>query len=279
MMMMNRWWRALFGLVLVLVVVGATGYAFRSRLTRTSLIELFFHSRPMPASPSEDPNRSPTQGEARESSSAIARGPVMIDARRQQLIGVKTEVVKRTSVAQSIRAAGLVRYDETRLADVNLKLEGWIRDLYVDYTGQAVRKGQPLFSLYSPEMLTTENEYLLALKTREQLQQSQIADARKHANELVDAARQRLRLWDLSDEQIRALEETRQPQPTVTFPSPVDGFVIEKQALKGMHVVPGQTLYKMADLSVVWVEAHVYENEIQGVRVGSRATEIGRAHV
>ena len=134
----------------------------------------------------------PMAGDQKPPSAAAGtpRGDVTIDPRRQQLIGVRTVPVKREAVEQTIRAVGQVRYDETRLADVNLKLEGWIRELYVDYTGQVVRKGQPLFTLYSPDLLTTENEYLLALKTREQMQQSVIPDARQRADDLVASARQ-----------------------------------------------------------------------------------------
>jgi RND family efflux transporter MFP subunit len=171
-----------------------------------------------------------------------------------------------------VRTTGVVRYDETRLSDVNVKLEGWIRELHVDYTGQPVQKGQPLFTFYSPELLTTQNEYLLALKTRDQVKDSAIADAREYADRIVEAARQRLRLWDLPPEEIASLDETRRPPDAITFRSPFTGFVIEKPALRGMHVMPGQTLYKVADLSVVWVEADVYEQEMPLARVGQRAT-------
>ena len=191
-------------------------------------------------------------------SSDIPRAEVSIDPRRQQLIGVRTVPARRTSLAPTIRTTGSVRADETRQTDVNLKLEGWIRDLYVDYTGQAVRREQPLFTLYSPELFTTEQEYVLALKSREQMQSSQIAEARERADQLVASARQRLTLWDLTAEQIRDLDEKRQPHDVVVFRSPVDGVVMDKQAVKGAHVMPGQTLYKIADLSVVWVEADVY---------------------
>jgi RND family efflux transporter MFP subunit len=170
-----------------------------------------------------------------------------------------------------VRTTGVVRIDETRLSDVNVKLDGWIRDLHVDFTGQAVQKGQPLFTLYSPDLLTTEKEYLLALKTRDQVKDSAIADAREYADRLVDAGRQRLRLWDLTAEDITRLEETREAPETMTFRSPVSGVVVEKQAVRGMHIVPGQTLYKVADLSVVWVEADVYEQEMALANVGQRA--------
>src|SRR5207249_4458179 len=120
------------------------------------------------------------------------RGPVTIDPRRQQLIGVRTVAARKTTLTPTVRAAGTVRSAETRLTDVNVKLDGWIRDLFVDYTGQAVTKGQPLFTLYSPDLLAAENEYLLALKARDQLQQSAMADAKDRAAQLVVAARQRL---------------------------------------------------------------------------------------
>jgi RND family efflux transporter MFP subunit len=199
------------------------------------------------------------------------RGDVTIDPRRQQLIGVKTVQVTRETIDQTVRAVGAVRYDETKQADVNVKIEGWIRDLYVDYTGQPIQRGQPLFTLYSPDLLTTQNEYLLALKTRDQMQQSTIADARDRADSLITSARQRLLAWDLPAEDLRTLDETRRAVDAVVFRAPVSGFVIEKQAVKGLHVMPGQSLYKVADLSVVWVEAEIYESEIAAVRVGDAA--------
>ena len=175
-------------------------------------------------------------------------------------------------MTSEVRTTGVVRYDETRLADVNLKVEGWIQKLHVDYTGQFVRKGQPLFTLYSPDLLTTQQEYLLALKTRDQVAGSAIADAREYADRVLEAARQRLTLWDLPPEAIASLDETRRAPDAITFRSPAGGYVIEKQALPGMHVMPGQTLYKVADLSIVWIEADVYEQEMALARVGQRAT-------
>ena len=175
-------------------------------------------------------------------------------------------------MAGVVRTTGVVRYDETRQTDVNVKLEGWIRDLRVDYTGQFVSRGQPLFTLYSPDLLATQNEYLLALKTRDQMQSSQVADAREYASRLVDASRQRLVLWDLSPEQLATLERSREPLDAVMFASPASGFVVEKTVVQGMHITPGQTLYKLADLSSVWVEADIYEQEIAQVRIGQSAT-------
>ena len=200
-----------------------------------------------------------------------ARGDVTIDPQRQQLMGVRLASVTREPAAGVVRTTGVVRYDETRQSDVNVKLDGWIRDLFVDYTGQFVQKGQPLFALYSPDLFLAQNEYLLALKTRDQIKDSTIADAREYAGRVVDAARQRLALLDLQSEDIASIEEARTAREAITFRSPVSGFVLEKRIVRGMHITPGQSLYTIADLSVVWVEADVYENEIALMRVGQRA--------
>ncbi len=208
-----------------------------------------------------------TQAEAGE-----ARAPVRIDARRQQLIGVRTVAAERSDLAREVRAVGIVRYDETRLSDVNLKLDGWIDELFVDSTGQPVRAGDPLFTLYSPELVATQNEYLLARRSRDQLAASEIADARNYADRLVTAARRRLELWDLPADQVAELERTGEPRTHVVFRSPSSGFVVEKTAVRGQHVTAGETLYRLADLSEVWVEADLYEQDLAFVAVGDRAT-------
>ena len=200
------------------------------------------------------------------------RAEVSIDPRRQQLIGARTAPAERRTLTKQIRAVGTVRYDETRLADVNVKVAGWIEELYVDYTGQLIEVGQPLFMIYSPELLTTQQEYLLALESRAQLRESQIADARVYADRIVDAARQRLVLWDLPPDEIQSLEDRGETQRTMLFRAPVGGFVIEKRVVQGQHVLPGMSLYTVADLSAVWVEADVYEEDVPLVREGARAT-------
>ena len=200
------------------------------------------------------------------------RAEVQIDPRRQQLIGVRTELVARQVVTKPIRAVGTVRYDETRLADVNVKVAGWIEELYVDSTGQLIEAGQPLFTIYSPELLTTQQEYLIALESRAQIRESQLLDARVYADRLVDAARQRLVLWDLPPDEIQALEDRGETQRTMLFRAPVGGFVIDKHLVRGQHVTPGMSLYTVADLSAVWVEADLYEEEIPLVREGALAS-------
>src|SRR5262245_33522481 len=170
--------RRLIGVVLGLIVAAAVAvaaYAFRDRLIPRSA-----DHETMSGAPSSTPP--PPQQVAGGSSPAVPRGEVMVDPQRQQLIGVRIAPVTHEPIAAVVRTTGVVRYDETRLADVNVKLDGWIRDLRVDYTGQFVQKGQLLFTLYSPDLLATQDEYLLALKTRDQLQGSAIADAREYAN-------------------------------------------------------------------------------------------------
>jgi RND family efflux transporter MFP subunit len=248
----------------LLVVVGAGVYVVRMRGRTTG--------SPSPNAQGARPTTPAGRSTAMGTPPTTPRGDVNIDPRRQQLIGVKTVPVIRQTVDQTVRAAGVVRYDETKQADVNVRVEGWIRDLYVDYTGQPIQRGQPLFTLYSPDLLNTQNEYLLALKTRDQLQQSTIADARERADALVASARQRLLAWDLPADDLQKLDETRRAVDAVVFRAPVSGFVVEKLAVKGLHVMPGQSLYKVSDVSVVWVEADVYESELAAVRVGDAAT-------
>ena len=262
-------------IVIAVTIVAAAvgGYASRSRwldplVARVTDFTGRSSSQGMPASgsPSTDAPAASTS-----SSTSTLRAEIAIDPRRQQLIGVRTAAARRATLARQVRLIGLVRADETRLADVNLKVDGWIRDLYVDYTGQAVKKGDPLFSLYSPDLLAAANEYLLALKTRDQMQSSQISDARERADQLVAAARRRLQLWDFPPETLAALDERREAPDTLTFRSPADGVVMDKQVLKGSRVMAGQRLYTIADLSIVWIEADVYEAELPLVKVGGHA--------
>jgi RND family efflux transporter MFP subunit len=219
------------------------------------------------------PLSSPTaaQGPGPGSASPASRGDVVIDAVRQQLTGVRLEPVRREPLASEVRAVGVVRYDETRQAEVNTRLAGWIRDLYADYTGRQVQAGEALFTLYSPELLTTEKEYLLAHRGHDQAAGSQVEDVQRYSARLLDAARQRLLLWDVSEEHIRELEQRGQATGIATFRAPASGVVVEKAAVKGMRVVAGQMLFRISDLSTVWVEADVYERDLASVRVGQQA--------
>ena len=221
-------------------------------------------------SPAEAAAAAPEGPDAR-SVEGDARATVQIDARRQQLIGVRTVTAERTALSRTVRTVGIVRYDETRVSDINLKLDAWIDELFVDSTGQLVKPGDPLFTIYSPELVATQQEYLLARRSRDGLAASEIADARAYADRLVEAARRRLELWDLPADQIAELERTGQPRTHLTFRSPTGGFVVEKMVVRGERVMAGASLYRLADLSTVWMEADLYEQDLPFVRVGDRA--------
>ena len=263
-------WMWVLAVLAATAVSGSVAYTYRARLGGLPLVGAFFGSTESPSSASEPGIATPIG--APTTSAEQPRGDVTIDTRRQQLIGVRVVPVERTMFGPTVRTTGVVRYDETRQIDVNVKIDGWIRDLDVDFTGQSVRRGQRLFTLYSPELLATQNEFILALTNRDQAQSSPLIDSRQYADRIVDAARQRLALWDLSADDIRTIESTRQPIQALAFTAPAAGIVAEKQAVRGMHVTAGQTLYKIADLSVIWVEADVYEQEMSGVRIGQNAT-------
>src|SRR5206468_7924705 len=163
----------------------------------------------------------------------FARAPIRLDGIQQQAIGLTYGTVERRPLEQVIRTVGRLDYDERKLAEVTLKVEGYIGDLFVDYTGKPVRKGDPLFTIYSPELVTAQEEYLLAHETLGRLGGSNVPSALDSARSLVRASRQRLRLWDLADQQVRALEESRKPELYQTIYSPISGVVIEKMAFKG----------------------------------------------
>jgi Cu(I)/Ag(I) efflux system membrane fusion protein/cobalt-zinc-cadmium efflux system membrane fusion protein len=203
---------------------------------------------------------------------APPRVPVTLDARRQQLIGVRTARAVRLMVAPEVRAVGTVRADETRQTEVNVKADGWIRDLQADFTGRPVRRGETLFTLYSPDLIATQEEYLLAIRGQTQAISGQVPELRDYSTRLVEAARERLRRWDLGEAEIQELEQRGAAFESVPIRSPASGVIVEKTAIEGMHVAPGQTLFRIADLSVVWVEADVYERDMAVVRVGQAAT-------
>jgi len=198
----------------------------------------------------------------------VTSGVIRVDAARRQAIGVRTTRVARRPLTATIRAVGSVRYDERRLSEVSVKYEGWIGRLHVDETGQAVRRGEPLFTLYSPELLTTQQELLIAVRAQ---QSARGSAAPGRADYLLAAARRRLGLWDLSEAQIDAIARTGEPLEYVPILSPVSGHVVEKHVVGGSAVKPGQTLYRIAGLDAVWIDAEVYESELAQVRLGQPA--------
>jgi len=228
---------------------------------------------PIRSSEGADAARTPQQGPAGgDETAGFTQAPIHLDAAQRQVIGLTFGRVERRPVEKVIRTVGRVDYDERKVAEVTLKVSGYIQDLYVDYTGQPVKKGDPLFTIYSPDLVTAQQEYLLAKDGVSGLEHSQVAGARESAASLLRASRERLRLWDLSDAEIRELEKTGRTKLYQTIYSPISGVVVEKMAFKGHAVEPGMTLYKITDLSTVWVYGDVYEYELPFVRVGQDAT-------
>ncbi len=191
---------------------------------------------------------------------------------RQQMIGVQTMLVEKRQLSTTVRAVSRVTYNEQRITHVNLRISGWIENLYVDFAGKAVKKWQPLFTLYSPELVATQEEYLLALQALEDITQSPLPHVHQQAQQVVDAARDRLRLWTFTDSQIEELAIRGTPTTSVTIYSPMKGYVIDKAAFQGMFVKPEMTMYTIADLSTIWVQAEVYEYELPFVKEGQAAT-------
>ena len=197
---------------------------------------------------------------------------VEIPLEKQQLIGVKTVEVSVKPLHKIIRTVGRIEYDERKLATVNTKFEGWIEKLYVDYTGRYVKKGEPLAEIYSPELLATQQEFINLLRWARQGQDNNLGRMlTKDAEAIIEASKQRLRLWDITDDQIKKIEETGKPIKTLTVYSPVSGYVLKKMALQGMRVMPGEKLFDVADLSTVWVISDIYEYEIPLIKVGQTA--------
>lgn len=196
---------------------------------------------------------------------------VYISPARQQLVGVRTAAIAPHELATTIRATGTLAYDERRIAMVHTKVPGWVEGVFVDYVGKAVRKNEPLFTVYSPELVATQSEYLLALKNRTQLEGSSVLATRAAADALLAAARDRLRLWDIPEEHIAHLERSGEIQKTLMLHSPFDGVVLERSAYPGMYLTPDMPAFKIADLSRIWVFGSLYEYELPLVKLGQEA--------
>ncbi|HEV8232614.1 MAG TPA: efflux RND transporter periplasmic adaptor subunit [Thermoanaerobaculia bacterium] len=202
---------------------------------------------------------------------AAAAPPVSFSAAAIRATGVATVPVTRQDLSDEIRAVGTIEADETKLERVAARVPGRVERLYANFTGQAVRRGAPLFDLYSPDLVATQREYLLAIENRRRLAGAS-PEAGESAQSLVEAARDRLRLWGISADQIGTLERTGRPDLALTFRSPVSGTVVQKNVVEGQYVQEGTDLYLLADLSSVWLVAQVYEFELGQLRVGQPVT-------
>ena len=199
--------------------------------------------------------------------------PVELDPGRVQAMGIKTERVGTRAFTRTLRTVGIVEVDETRVAHVQTKFEGWIEDLYVDFVGKPVRAGQPLFSVYSPDLVASQEEYLVALENAKGDREGPMAaELERWSTGLVAAARKRLARWDIPADQLDRVERERKPMRALTFNAPVDGIVLKKVAVRGMNVEPGMDMFEIADLSQVWVQADVYEQDLSFVRIGQSAS-------
>lgn len=201
-------------------------------------------------------------------------GTVRIDPTFVQNIGVRTEPVERRDIALTIRTVGTLAHNDKQITWVNTKYEGWIENVAVNYVGETVERGQTLFDIYSPQLLTTQNEYLQAVDYAARMATTDYPDIAARARSLVEASRRRLRLWDITDAQIASLEASRTPSRTLSVASPFTGVVVAKmdQALDGMYVRPGMNIYKIADLTTIWVDVEIFESQVGSLRIGQQAT-------
>ena len=207
------------------------------------------------------------EGEA--DSEAASPNQVRISTDKVQKLGVRTELVQLRSMDRVIRAVGRIEPDERRIAMIAPKFEGYVERLHVNVTGQPVAKGQPLFEVYAPELVSAQREYIIATQGAISLKGAD-SPAQLGMARLVESSLQRLKNWDISEEQIKALVATGETRRTMTFRSPVSGIVTEKKAVQGMRFMPGDALYQVSDLSAVWVVADVFEQDIGLVKNGAK---------
>lgn len=205
-------------------------------------------------------------------SAAESSNTTLIPLERLQTIGVTFEPAARQPVEHIIRTVGRVEVDERLLSRVTIKLEGWVEQLFVNFTGEYVKKGQKLFTLYSPELVATQEEYLIALSSSRTLGKSEFPEVARGAQALLASSRRRLLLWDIEPWHIRDLEQTGEVLLTLPIHAPQTGTVINKTAVEGLYTKPGDELYTIADLSHIWIIGDIYEYEMPLIEIGQIAT-------
>ncbi len=267
-------YRILAGIVLlILVVVGGYFIFFASKETSSTATQttqgkrILYYRDPMdPTMRSDKPGKSPMGMDMVPVYEGEADGGIKIDPTTVQNTGVRYETAQRRALSKTIRTVGKVDYDEKKLYYVNTKISGWVDKLYVNYTGKFVRKGEPLLEIYSPELVSAEEEYIIALKYKN------VEPRQSGQAELYNRAHRKLMFWDISHEQIDRLEATGKIEKTMALVAPATGVIVEKNVLQGGNIMAGTNLFKIADLSTVWVNAEVYEYEVPFIKVGQRAT-------
>ncbi len=266
--------------ICLLVIAGALLYLYRGELMNTATrLGLFKGAAETRQEAGHQHGTLTPPSETKEAPAQAAKAEeaptVEVPTDKQQLIGVRTVKAAIQPMNRVIRTVGRIEFDEKKLATANTKIEGWIEKLHVDYVGRYVQKGEPLAEIFSPELVATQQEFLNILRWSNQ--GKGVKDERmamllvKDAQTLLEAAKERLRLWDISDEQIRKIETTGKPIRTLTIYSPAGGYVTQKMAVQGMRVMPGEKLFDIVDLSSVWIVADIYEYELPLIRVGQMA--------
>ena len=267
----RRSWLPLVLVAVVSLTVGAAIAAFVMQRRSSSLVTQTPSAAPASTVQGHAgmPGMEPTAGGDRPPGTGTQT--VYISPARQQLIGVRTATIGFREIGTTLRTVGTLAYDETRVAQVHTKISGWIDRVYIDYVGRDVRQDEPLLTVYSPELVSTQTEYLLAMKNKAQLEKSSVPATRAAAESLMTAARDRLKLWDIPEEHIKELEESGQVQRTLMLHSPFNGIVLERNAFPGQYITPETVTFKVADLSTIWVLGAVFEYELPLIKLGQVA--------
>ncbi|HZQ54120.1 MAG TPA: FixH family protein [Bryobacteraceae bacterium] len=263
-------YRRAFGVALVtnILLAGGLGYVWWSAHHRDSGAQ-------KPATEGRQSSGQPASNAAGNAPTAppeIPLAPVQLTPQRLQSIGVETGTVEMKTVADELRTVGDVEVDETKLAYVQLRFPGWIKKMFADATYQYIRQGEPLFTIYSPDLVTTEREYLLTKQNRDELFHSSVPGVAAGAGSLLNAASERLKQWEVPDREIAKLESTGTVRNELEIDSPVSGYITERNALPNMYVQPGTRLYTVANLSTVWVYAAVFQSDSSRLAIGQPAT-------
>lgn len=255
-------------IVLTLATLLAVAYAPGARETRVARAIRFWEPAP-PPEPAVPAGQLATEMEQAQAENPS--GAVMIDPATAEALGLQTFVVEARSFDQPVRTTGRVTVDERRVTQVHTRVDGWIEQTFGNFEGQQIRQGQPLFTIYSPELVASQQEYLIALRARGDFVKSEFDVVRRSGATLVEASRRRLQLFDVTPAQIKELERTGKLSRTVTFYAPASGVVTQRAAFPGMRITPETQLYTLADLSTVWIEADVYESDLPNIRLGTSA--------
>lgn len=277
--------RKIGALVIIGIIIGLGIFSWKYLLSpssreasqQTNERKILFYRHPMnPGVTSPTPKKDemgmdyiPVYEEEREAEEAP--GTVRISPEKIQKIGVRSEDVKRRTLKRTIRTIGRIAHDETKVFEINTKVGGWVEVLYVTRTDQMVYPGERLLDIYSPDLVSAEEEYILAFRAYERIKESPYTEVKRGAESLLQATRQRLRYWDISDDQIERLEEEGRITKTMTIYSNVHGVVTEKMVNQGMRIEAGMQLFKIIDHSNVWVYGEVYEYELPFVEIGQKA--------